>query len=200
MASTPLDPSVLARPTRRFHNPVQLPCTFRGCQRWFRTRSGLNQHIRAMHNPPPQSLLSSPPLPRNPSSPSHDSSPPSRNSSPPLSAPSRTPSMSSLLLDRPEFLNTLYQHEADDFGEGEGGREDMLRDQDDEYTYHTGLYHHDSTGSRTPSNPSPRSSCSPSGPPRDDDVQSVDEHRNPPEGTSITRLYHPLINGESLLL
>jgi hypothetical protein len=34
-----------SQPFRRDHNAYIIPCTYRGCSRWFRNQSGLTQHL-----------------------------------------------------------------------------------------------------------------------------------------------------------
>jgi len=55
-------PPTLAAKIRRRHNPTTIPCIFVGCRRWFRTKSGLKQHVRVKHEgTQPASPLRMPP-------------------------------------------------------------------------------------------------------------------------------------------
>lgn len=91
---------------KKQHNPIQLPCSFVGCRRWFRNKAGLTCHLRSMH----------------PSEPS----PPSQHKSGDVFNPSALPRMPAMppLADGGSdtsavlSLNSASGHEGNDFNMG----------------------------------------------------------------------------------
>jgi hypothetical protein len=105
--------------SRKHHNPIRLPCTFSGCNRWFRNQSGLTTHWRAVHIHQPAPQLRIPPAsPEPPHPPIHHhrcniSLPPSSPPLPPPTPPApfdpvwdtHTPGADSPISPRPLYLS-----------------------------------------------------------------------------------------------